>query len=272
MRAVTFLRSVPVIIVPILLGCNNGNMSGVADTTFTTNDTSTMSPVGTDSSSSMPDTVAMMSDTTHKIDESYPKFPFPPPRASAFKLIPRSYLVSDNTTPLSKILDNELIPALETAGYEYSFYRIKDSGLAVVTRLEKMNENGTSAQGEERYSTQQNRQHAFNIRDYFTSLFFARPGYYRLIVFMLCPYTVTQTNHGITKSTADTIFSNGADRPEEEILQYAFSQRYQCTVLIYQFIKPNQVDSAKEFDPSALTCQQHLEKSNIWPQLLNIKK
>lgn len=245
------------------IGC--GTLSkNRSKTTTVAEDSSTMAP-------QLPPTSPENGDTSKELS-LYPKFPFPPPRASAFKVIPRSYFSGNEVTSLSKVLYNRLIPALDASGYEYSFYSIKDSGIAVVTRLEKMNDDGTSVQGMDRYATNKNWATSFTLADYLKSLFVAKPGYYRLIVFTLCPYSITQANNTLTKSKADSLFAAGADRPEDNIMNYSFSKRYECTALIYQFIKPNQVDTAREFDPSTLTCQQHLDKSGIWPKLLNLNK
>lgn len=209
----------------------------------------------------------MRKTTQASTPNDYPAFPFPPPKASTFEVIPKTFLEKSNEkVSIDFLISNKLLPALKDAGYEYSFYLIKDSGIAIVTRLEKINSDGTPEANGDRYLTGTQSQH-FGMLDYIKSLFIAKPGYYRVIVFMISPYFIVQSNSEITKAQADSLFTAGADRPLERIISYEFSDRYECTALIYQFVKPNEEDPAKELQPSQLTCQTHLEKAGIWMNL-----
>jgi hypothetical protein len=130
-----------------------------------------------------------------------------------------------------------------------------------------MNSDGTSKGNGERYLTETQSEH-FRIFDYLKSLLVAKPGYYRVIVFMISPYTIVQSNNQITKAQADSLFTAGADRPLARLLSYEFSANYGCSALIYQFVKPNEEDPAEELQPSPLTCRSHLEKAGIWANIL----
>jgi len=194
---------------------------------------------------------------------NYPAFPFPPPKASTFEAIPKNLLINSNQkVSLGFVISNKLLPALANAGYEYSFYCVKDSGISIVTRLEKINPDGTSKGNGERYLTETQSGH-FGIFDYLKSLLIAKPGYYRVIVFIISPYVIVQSNNQITKAQADSFFTAGADRPLARLLSYQFSDKYACTALIYQFVKPNEEDPAKELQPSQLPVEVIFNKQGF---------
>lgn len=191
-------------------------------------------------------------------------FPLHPPRASAFKVVPRNLLVGSNDTlNINYVLNKKLLPALDNAGYQYSFYCISDSGMAVVTQLERMNEDGTS--------DLQNRYvdgaRPDKFWDYIKSLIKARPGFYRSIVFIISPYPVIQSREGLSRDGSDSLYKSGSDRPYFEILNYTFSKLFECTALIYQYKKPNEVDGVFEINNSPMTVTDQLTKAGIWPGL-----
>ena len=102
-------------------------------------------------------------DTTVTAHSDCPQFPFHPPKASAFKVIPRNIFIKDTTKiSVGSVLQSGLLPALESAGYEYSFYCLKDSGIAVVTRIEKIKPDGSSGNADERYLTEGNSSSGWN--------------------------------------------------------------------------------------------------------------
>jgi hypothetical protein len=204
--------------------------------------------------------------------ELYPSFPTFPPKASASKVLPRNlFIQSTSKSNLDFAIRARLVPALDNAGYEYKFFLYRDSGIALVTELEKINLDGTS-DSQQRYSTKTNRITTFNIFNYLRSLFVASPGYYRVIVFIFSPYPIVQSQLQINKFQFDSIYTAGSDRPYLKVLPYEFSKDYECTAFIYEFIKPNKEDPPYQENPSPITCQLHLEKSGILSNLSNQSK
>lgn len=204
--------------------------------------------------------------------ENYPQFPIPVPKTSTFKVIPRNLVAqAGQKTNLRSVVYDKILPALDAAGYEYSFFKVKNNGIAIATRLEKINKDGTPKNGAERYLTGDKDKPQFSLKEYLSSLLKAKPGYYRVMVFVISPYAITQDKIGLTKTQADSTFNAGATKPLGELLDKEFTADYDCTTLVYAFVKPNEEDPASELQPSPLTCQVHLEKSGIWPNLLNKK-
>lgn len=196
------------------------------------------------------------------------QFPYPAPKASSFKRIPRQLLHHTNSpVTLGYVLNQRLLPALDAADYEYSFYSIRDSGVAVVTRMERMKQDG-STDLENRY-VEHSSYNGFS--DYVASLFRAKPGFYRMIVFVLSPYPLLQSDRALSRQGSDSLFARGADRPAPNMETFPFSDRYACTALIYEYKKPNQEDAPRLVAPSPLTCEAHLRKAGIWQKLESIR-
>jgi hypothetical protein len=73
---------------------------------------------------------------------SLPEFPWPPPTSSASWVLPKNWFESFHT--LGEVV-GAIVSALERNGYvEKSFFEIKEGGVALVTRLERIGDDGSS--------------------------------------------------------------------------------------------------------------------------------
>lgn len=196
----------------------------------------------------------------------FPLFPAKVPKASSAKRIPRGFLQnSAGNTTIGYVVNERLLPILDEAGYEYSFYRINNDGLAIVTRAERIRANGATDTAYRYF----NGDYFDSYSDYLLSLFRAKPRYFRIIVFMISPTAVVQSGKPMTAAEGKTLFEGGADRPALTIMDFPFSDRYECTALIYECEKPNQEDDQVLVSPSALPCETHLKMAGIWQKLQN---
>src|SRR5262249_57532765 len=81
--------------------------------------------------------------------EGIPEFPWPPPAASATYVLPETVFESGRTT--GQVV-TAIITALERKGYvERSFFTTPADGVVLVTRLERINEDGSSVAGAHRW-------------------------------------------------------------------------------------------------------------------------
>src|SRR5262249_41670004 len=124
----------------------------------------------------------------------FPLFPWPPPAASASYRIPEGILAGKQTF---REVVSVLLTSLEAAGYvERSFFGAENGGIVLVTRLERINEDGTSTKGSRRWPSEQihPRMTAGGVTEFLSGLFYAEPGYYRVIVFVIggTPFTQSQ--------------------------------------------------------------------------------
>ena len=190
-----------------------------------------------------------------------PEFPWPPPRASATYVLPRSLLAGYRT--IGDFTD-ALLSALETNGYvERSFYRTRQDGVALVTRLERINENGTPMAEATRWPAHEDSD--ISLYDLLRGLFYVDPGRYRVIVFVLQIPPFMQSPETVTPDEARDWLSGGANilPPSVAALTIAAAE---CTALIYEFAS----DGARvRAVSSGLTGKGHLDKAGLIAALDN---
>ena len=134
-----------------------------------------------------------------------PRFPWPPPEPSSRLRLPREPFLDASDLDAAAFL---LIEPLRKAGYwEYSFHRVPN-GFALVTRLERINEDGSQAPEGLRYRLPSDEE-PFSLSSYFERLFFAPQGYYRLIVFVVTDRPFTATGDPIEEREALRLLREG---------------------------------------------------------------
>lgn len=214
---------------------------------------------------------------------SMPKFPWPPPAASASLTIPLRDLITlnrFNTTTgysaerLSRMLQERgplvmhanalLQSALHNTGqYETGYYEVPD-GFALVSRLEQIEKDGTPKPSPERYSTEVRHMESFSFSAYIRALFVAPPGLYRLIVFVVTPHPFAQSQQRMSKDRAEQLLRQGNNVLPMELDLQPYTDRHVCTALIYEFEKFDTQDQAPIVRlPGRLSAETHLEKSGV---------
>jgi len=153
-----------------------------------------------------------------------------------------------------------ILSALERNGYvERSFFGTEAGGVALVTRLERINEDGSSFREEERWPPGVRAPSGPDLIRFLRGLFFVDPGHYRVIVFILLDVPFTQSGEEITQEDTLAWLRSGANILPPEIARRAFSGSH-CTVLIYEFASDG--TTVRRVD-SRLTGKQHLEKAGV---------
>ncbi|MBA7551847.1 hypothetical protein ES705_44397 [subsurface metagenome] len=200
------------------------------------------------------------------VEEQMPKFPWPPPEASAFHKIPNSLLVKQDTTSTFGDIANRIETALDGAGYtQISYYAVPD-GFAMVTQLEQIDEDGNPKEPG-RWSEKYEPISKFSLRNILKSLLTARKGLWRVTVFVVTSHDFKQQDVGITSDEAKKWFRAGWFRLSPSIARISYSDFHYCTALIYEFeqTKPNQEAECKS--TSEITGKLHLERGGIWRRL-----
>jgi len=187
---------------------------------------------------------------------SMPEFPWPPPAASASYVLPDRLF--DGYRTLGDVT-KAILEALEQNGYvERSFFRTDPGGVALVTRLERINDDGSPsvarwpAGGQRQDSTR-------GLLDFLQGLFFVDPGHYRVIVFVLQDLPFSQSAETITAQQAHAWLVMGANVLPSELAALPFSGGH-VTVLIYEFASDG---SKVQVVTSELTGKQHLERAGV---------
>jgi len=187
-----------------------------------------------------------------------PQFPWPPPAASASYVLPTDLLQTHRTVGE---VAAAIISALERNGYvERSFFRTEAGGVALVTRLERINDDGSSVTGSDRWwAGEKNPVSADSLVRFLRGLFFVDPGHYRVIVFVLQDLPFSQSSRETFGEEARAWLRTGANILPSEVAGRPFGEG-NCTVLIYEFASDG---SAVRVVVSRLTGKQHLEKAGV---------
>jgi hypothetical protein len=226
--------------------------------------TETTEPAATPAATSPPSATSAPTAGSRGVDDEdgVPKFPWPPPKASASDTIPRELIVDNAAHPLLGTVERAIESAFQQAGYgEKSYYSVP-GGFAMASRMEQMNQDGSSKGSADRWSLEVPRLSTFSLSLYLTALFRGRPGYYRVIVFVVTSQPFSQSSAKITSEDAAVWVSNGVNKLPEKIANQEYSPAHTCTALIYEFKRP-EGQRAQLMDPSEITGSIHLERSGL---------
>jgi len=201
--------------------------------------------------------------------EEAPKFPWPPPRASAFDTIPRELLVGNAAHPTFGAVAQAIESAFKQAGYgERSYYGVPD-GFAIASQIEQINQDGSPKEAVDRWSLETSPLRKFSLGSYLTALFTAQPGYYRVIVFVLTSQAFPQRDVKVTPEQSKGWVWGGLNKLPEKIANQEYSSAHSCTALIYEFKQTGK--HAELLDPSQITAKTHLEKAGLIAAFTNLR-
>ena len=154
-----------------------------------------------------------------------------------------------------------IIAALERKGYvERSFFTTPVDGVVLVTRLERINEDGSSAADLQRWpAVGEAARSSIGFAQFLRGLFYVDPGRYRVIAFILQDAPFRQDpEQQVTGQQARAWLRTGANVLPRELAERGY--RGDCTVLVYEFASDG---TAVRVVESRLTGLQHLEKSGV---------
>lgn len=196
-----------------------------------------------------------------KTDTKLPAFPWPPPRPSAMVKLPRAILLEGleaNERTLGAV-SARLESALGEAGYpEYSFHAIGCDGFALITGLERTDERGRPLDGARRWAPP-GPDSPWSLREYVARLFYAKPGYYRQIIFAGTdePYEPQGLAEAPTRQELRSWVKSG-----RTWLPYGdhvpFGPDHELHALVYEFKKSAADEEVEQVSPSLIGGNEHL--------------
>lgn len=191
-----------------------------------------------------------------------PGFFWPVPRFSDWRVIPSKMLGSDNDS--LDTIHAKLSGTLSSLGYGTQGLFEMPEGFALVTRVERYNEDGTSCPEPIRWTS--NRVPPSSWRDYLSILLRERPGQFRLFVFIITKYqNLDRANWSLSEETAWNLAYSGGKVLSDDIKRTLFKDHF-CHALIYVFRKKAGLMAAPEYqDPLGL--DKHLTNSGILSRL-----
>lgn len=190
-----------------------------------------------------------------------PKFPWPPPKASASDTIPRELLVGNAAHPTLSTVAQAIESAFAQAGYGQKSYYSVPGGFAMASQIEQINLDGSPKESVDRWSLETTPLRKFSLGSYLNALFTAQPGYYRVIVFVVTSQAFPQLDVKVTSEQSKGWVSGGLNKLPEKIGNQEYSAAHSCTALIYEFKKTGK--HAELVDPSQITGKTHLDKAGL---------
>ena len=199
-----------------------------------------------------------------------PSFPWPPPTASSFVVIPlQPFLdvapsstrdakrVRNNTSARLAEVDSGLRVALGLAGHhEMSYYGVPN-GFALVTRLESIEANGEPKAGEGRWNVEMAPVSAFSIGAYIRALFSAPLGRYRVIVVLITSQRFTADDVTVSKDDASRWLALGGNSLPTDVAALQAAGAI-CTAMIYEFEKGASAAQVEMLRPGKIPAKTHV--------------
>ncbi len=185
------------------------------------------------------------------------------PRPSVQMRLPREIFGDTNAlSDVSKKLEN----ALDKASYwEFSFYEVTN-GFALVTRLERINPDGTHVPEGQRFELPSHKVE-LALADYIKSLFFAPSGHYRFIVFVVTDQAFSASGDPLDEQGAVGLLHGGASALTTEIRKKDFSAQHNVHALVYEFQKKSKQETAEFVQPGRISPNLHLTNAGLLPAL-----
>ena len=195
--------------------------------------------------------------------DELPKFsPWPPPQPSSSVALSTQYFADDGNL---KDAASRLTQALSKAGYVQRLYSAPDCGncgFALVTRLERINEDGSPVDGLDRFRPVGEEQPGTFI-SYLKSLFKAPTGYYRMIIFVVTDDVYVPDSEPIASAAeAERILQSGTIPKLAPYSNCGFVGK-SIDALIYEFrMEPGQ-DTPEVIEKGLIPPYVHFEKSGL---------
>jgi hypothetical protein len=192
-----------------------------------------------------------------------PKFPWPPPPASAEAEIPANWLPAQGKPTRLSDLADKLEGALHAAKYRRWSYSSVPNGFALVTQMEQIKPDGTPSAEPARWSTNLPSVRELTLLEFIKALASAPPGYYRVIVFIVTDEPWSRSGQEPTGEEAERWLTQGFNRLPASIGELTYGKEYTTTALVYEFKKRSQSAEATLVEDSETRAQEHLRKAGI---------
>ena len=195
-----------------------------------------------------------------------PSFPWPPPRESAFAVVPTTLLERAGAVSTYGDAAQRLTSALDRAGYAESTYYAVPSGFVLATRMEQINDDASSKQPPDRWSLNIEPPQNFSLSWYLRALFQAQKGRFRIIVFVVTDVSLTTTGERISRAEAEGWPRGGAKSLPPHLADVDYSPNHRTTALIYEFQQTSSTEPVIA-DPSGHQGRHHLTMAGIIREL-----
>jgi HEAT repeat protein len=202
------------------------------------------------------------SEPENESETPLPPIPWPMPGASEWDVIDDK-LLGPPTATLNEIHET-LRRALDETGFNPAELFAAPGGFALITKMERIHDDGTSYTGIERWTQGKIPLHSLSLRDYLTSLFFDAPGEFRVFVFVIStmqPFPPENPSKEQEDKARDLELLQGGRVLPSSVAGLPWKGRHGY-VLLYRFER-KLGEPAAEVRPEPLPLRTHLEKAGM---------
>ena len=194
-------------------------------------------------------------------------FPWPnPPTPSDTTLIP-PYLLWPAGSEGKTLMDvaRRLEGSIAAAGYlEPKYLSAGCNGFAIMLDLEQIETDGARKPGAAGFAPT-TAEPGFTLSSYLKRLFYAPPGYYRQIVFVVSDHGISDTTPAPTPGELRAIAKDGSAALPPGYGALPFDWKYKVVALVYEFEKGPADGDARQIPPAGrLRAAQHLKKAHLY--------
>lgn len=190
-------------------------------------------------------------------------FPWPPPRPSTRRVLPRHLASGDVAAPTYGSVADRLQAALESTGYvEYGYYPVP-GGFALATRLERIHPDGRAYGEPGRWQWGQGALTGFDLGSYVRALFDVERGYFRVIVFLVTDAPFETAAEAPSAEQALAWPGQGAPGLPAALRAARYGDEAYTAALVYEFESRGRGHAASFKTQSRLTGEAHLRQAKL---------
>jgi hypothetical protein len=200
-----------------------------------------------------------LADEANRLDAS----PWPPPQWTERTSLPPSLTAQFANATLGTVADS-IESALRGADYQqWSIYPASSDGFLIVTRPERIDSHGYPATP--RFDLGSSSRTVSSIGDYFRLLLFARPGRFRIIMFVLTPHSFSPRRSSIPMDSLDDLARSGPTALTS-VRNLPVRPETQFIVLVYEFERASDDSEIRFLRASSISPLDHLLHGGLWTQ------
>lgn len=196
---------------------------------------------------------------------SLPLF-WPPPDASTHHKIPRELLIAVKPAgPIWGSVAARMERALALNGYSDPGYYVVPKGFALVSQLERINEDATPFSQNLRWKIKVDPASIvpFSLAAYLKALLGKDAGFFRVIAFVFTPESILTSGTEPPMDEAKFWVGSGGTVLPQGLATQVYGVDMICTALVYEFEIPSHGAPARLRKPSNHNGQQHLKATKI---------
>lgn len=159
-------------------------------------------------------------------------------------------------------IEKRLRAKLDARGYEDTSYYEVRGGFAMITKIERIDDQGKALPGSDRFALESSGLCRFRLTSLLDCLLDADPGRYRVIVFLVTTAPVTTDGSPARFAEAQDWLDGGGDFMPAYLAGKPLTAAHNISALVYEFRRPSV--SAKPAQVTGMSAISHLSAAGLF--------